>query len=735
MIQLTELLPRDCFVEMALHRLRSPKLIWQNEMMSPVFLEEHAYCSRLEGEPTNLYEDEKRIALSDRYGGDGIGTNGGSVRCAMSQGLQVKGVGRNRLAGSTNDYFHSYGGAALSEAVLEAIWGEICSFALPYGGVRVHGVISTSSRVKRKFPRTGQDRTTPRVLIVRDAPVRPAHFMRASFFRPHAGGAELPSDARRTQAAIGVLGKVFADAFGTSEHALTGHVLNEGISEMLRRFAWQLAAARAKRIMHGSLTASNFSVCGAWLDFTSISAVSDYGRIIIPRGAPDFMNEEQLFFTSFKNLHFYLLKYLPRQIAMQLGSCSDFWTGFRTQLDRRLQIEFTKLTGVPEWSIPLLGTDLIGKLSRFTQDVIRGGNSEPFTILSKDDDYIPEMPSSMGKYHLNSILSALSIARSPDAGREALANLLTDEKLLDSFVDCYWAVRRAYATTTKGDRQNAETFMRINALRVNAPITNLYRTNLYPDIDLLPESAEAIGRFIAEMTRLAKVQLADPVAGSVSIDEFFNRKSAVLTESDGLIVDGAVVPLPQALDQLKPKLMRSIPANFAKTGMTPFYSVLSSSNENSKSFAARVGWVTELMAASRFHNRLNISYVKQVIEPALKHRQLEIYFNSRGEPVAYVAWAFVTENVERRFIESGRWNLHVSEWNEGTALWIVDFAAPTGNVRYVLSHMRDQLFGRYESVRYFRYRKSAIISREVLRTAKCSFFSKSTVASFGQNTR
>src|ERR1700681_3918252 len=57
----------------------------------------------------------QRVALADRYGGMGIGPNGGSGRAGYLAGVHIKGIGPTDLIGSGNDGFHATGSMYLQE--------------------------------------------------------------------------------------------------------------------------------------------------------------------------------------------------------------------------------------------------------------------------------------------------------------------------------------------------------------------------------------------------------------------------------------------------------------------------------------------------------------------------------------------------------------------------------------------------------------------------------------------
>jgi cytolysin-activating lysine-acyltransferase len=129
--------------------------------------------------------------------------------------------------------------------------------------------------------------------------------------------------------------------------------------------------------------------------------------------------------------------------------------------------------------------------------------------------------------------------------------------------------------------------------------------------------------------------------------------------------------------------------------------------------ACEFGFAYMLMRHSQLHKTYPLAYVEQLIEPALKHKCLKFYFDEQGAPVGYAIWATVTDDVEERFMRSGRWQLHPSEWNEGATLWLVDFVAPFGHARAMLNDLARLLSDGHAMLRYFRVRHNRLRFGEV----------------------
>jgi hypothetical protein len=145
-LNLQDILPAEQFISQKLHRVRRASCVYSNHVISerdaPVYA-----LPLAEEEHENFDPTDSKAGLFERYGGAGIKHNGGGVRCAIVDGTSLKGVGRSPLAGEGTDYFHSFGGMSLREAVKDTIWGEIMSCALPYGAARIQQIYLLPSKV------------------------------------------------------------------------------------------------------------------------------------------------------------------------------------------------------------------------------------------------------------------------------------------------------------------------------------------------------------------------------------------------------------------------------------------------------------------------------------------------------------------------------------------------------------------------------------------------------------
>lgn len=88
--------------------------------------------------------------------------------------------------------------------------------------------------------------------------------------------------------------------------------------------------------------------------------------------------------------------------------------------------------------------------------------------------------------------------------------------------------------------------------------------------------------------------------------------------------------------------------------------------------------------------------------PALRVNQLCVIRNSRGEPIGYAIWAFLSDEVAAEMQANPDRLLHYSEWNEGLNAWIIDFVALPGFARALASALRHgplKGFNRFKGIR------------------------------------
>ncbi|WP_052689302.1 toxin-activating lysine-acyltransferase [Xanthomonas albilineans] len=116
-------------------------------------------------------------------------------------------------------------------------------------------------------------------------------------------------------------------------------------------------------------------------------------------------------------------------------------------------------------------------------------------------------------------------------------------------------------------------------------------------------------------------------------------------------------------------------------------------------YMTEVGKAIQLLMRTD-RKKFSIAATYMWLWPAIRLGQIMTLRNSRGLWVAYATWAYLSPEIAAR-----RWNsdppyLHLSEWNEGSELWLIDFVAPFGNVRELSKLLKNKFAVEHERVNY-----------------------------------
>ena len=245
-----------------------------------------------------------RALKAERYGGPGIGSNGGGARVGNKGAFQIKGVGRNPLAGRSKDFWHTYGALDLPGALFEALYCEMLNRIAPIGATEVYGVILTSKRgaywEQEDYDKAGLDGRRWGALLVRERCLRYAHFLRVAHFKPEKAHRHLLSpDVERVRSANHKL----------SEHFGGHNPLVQYLGTFLSNCANQFAFAKIRRLKHGTLTPSNMSFDGRWLDLTNTGFVPSGTNYTFNADQTPFFDEPNAAVTIVRDFLYTFTKY------------------------------------------------------------------------------------------------------------------------------------------------------------------------------------------------------------------------------------------------------------------------------------------------------------------------------------------------------------------------------------------------------------------------------------------
>jgi len=103
------------------------------------------------------------------------------------------------------------------------------------------------------------------------------------------------------------------------------------------------------------------------------------------------------------------------------------------------------------------------------------------------------------------------------------------------------------------------------------------------------------------------------------------------------------------------------------------------------------GQITRLMMASPTHRHMFLSELELQVIPPLRMGQCRVLRGEDGQPLAYAAWARVSDAVHKR-LESGQHRLRPTDWNSGPHPWLIDIAAPPQTLPRVLAELQEHVF-------------------------------------------
>ncbi|MEZ8046455.1 MchC protein [Vibrio sp. 10N.237.312.C02] len=346
------------FVRFKTHKLKKTSVIWYNKNLvkdlnideskiESEILDNFSYVTKEYTNKKNIFTNDSKFFLADRYGSRYEICNGGGARCGSNGNFQIKGIGANPLVSLQMDEHHSHGKLCILEAVNEAIWGEVCHKNLPYGAVRTLAIINTNTAI-RSFYGLPEPRNLPCVLAIRQVSIRPAHFVRAPFFFPKYEYQYLrDNDALRVKKAIHLL----KDNLILSKLHIEESLQN-ALSHFLIKLAKQIAASRILGIPHRSLTSSNICIDTKFIDFGTISAVPNFANYRYGHEDYGVWDDHKLIVKWLHNFVFFINKYNKEKIndhdlklltAKFIENLSYFEDVFLSDILRIKKTDFTKV--------------------------------------------------------------------------------------------------------------------------------------------------------------------------------------------------------------------------------------------------------------------------------------------------------------------------------------------------------------------------------------------------------
>ncbi|GHD64291.1 protein adenylyltransferase SelO family protein [Jeongeupia chitinilytica] len=479
-------LPVESFVPFTARRFKNARLVWVNrallrdygvdvgsaslEELEPILLDAFAYGVPSDDDDLEHYGPEEKQFLGERYGATTEAANGGGVRCGLNGRFQIKGIGKNPLAATNVDHWHTYGGATLDEGVLEALWGELANQELPHGAVRLLALIATGKQVESNYGHAdGIAVPAASALMIREANLRPAHYERATFYRPEeASRPLLAPDYVRVEKAAQRIHLALPNQGTDSVHSQ--------LAQLFERIARQMASARSLRLVHGAITSSNIAIDGRYIDFGTMTALPDYTNHAVARGFPPFWDDQLQITDLIAQLHFFLQKYRP---DLAPASRADSQKIFRETLQEEQALAFLRVAGVPRTVLALLARHAGEALFDAIRNILR----KPLNII----------PPTVGPDSVNVFTALMGTAfeRADSLTVDDILDLVPAPELAAAFVQAFVEFVPALQTSVVSAGLEWSRFLklaRLQATKFDQDLTALYHWTVVLDTQRMRET-------------------------------------------------------------------------------------------------------------------------------------------------------------------------------------------------------------------------------------------------------
>ena len=134
--------------------------------------------------------------------------------------------------------------------------------------------------------------------------------------------------------------------------------------------------------------------------------------------------------------------------------------------------------------------------------------------------------------------------------------------------------------------------------------------------------------------------------------------------------------------------------------------------EKRNTFIENLGSAAQVLMRSAAYGQYPIACLSVWIEPAILLEQIHFFCDPNDRVIGYVTWAFLAPDVEERLIYDPDVLLHLSEWNEGDRLWIMDFVVHDHRIKDHISET-FALFPDYEEAKSLRRRDDGSVRKIV----------------------
>lgn len=116
-------------------------------------------------------------------------------------------------------------------------------------------------------------------------------------------------------------------------------------------------------------------------------------------------------------------------------------------------------------------------------------------------------------------------------------------------------------------------------------------------------------------------------------------------------------------------------------------------SETSAEYAQMMGEACSLMTKSPTYCQYPVVCLHEWIRPALLLGQFALLKDHYRRSIGYLTWAYLSPTTERRLVGDPDVLLHLSEWNEGSHLWVLDLLLLEGPIHQIKKALLATLSG------------------------------------------
>lgn len=127
----------------------------------------------------------------------------------------------------------------------------------------------------------------------------------------------------------------------------------------------------------------------------------------------------------------------------------------------------------------------------------------------------------------------------------------------------------------------------------------------------------------------------------------------------------------------------------------------------------RLGLAVSVMLGLERYRAYPLACVDYWMRPPVLLDQIQFFYSPTGDVVGYVTWAFLADDVAARLQHDPDVLLHLSEWNEGEQLWIMDLALPPGLLPRVIADLARR-FADVDEAHFLRRRADGSVRKTSL---------------------